>query len=81
MYYNQAKKLGAIANGQIDTVRAPGQLGVTHEMCAGIVDKDCSIELVAKEEVLEECGYDVPLDHIEKITTCRWVVTVVRASI
>ncbi|KAK2173596.1 hypothetical protein NP493_864g01060 [Ridgeia piscesae] len=71
VYYNQAESLGAVESGRIDSEKAPGRLGVTYEMCAGIVDKDCSVEQIAKEEVLEECGYDVPLRHLEKITVCR----------
>lgn len=43
--------------------------GLTVELCAGIVDKDLSLEQIAKEEIEEECGYDVPLDKIEKITS------------
>lgn len=44
--------------------------GVTYELCAGLIDKDDKSELeICREEILEECGYDVPLDHIEKITT------------
>jgi UDP-sugar diphosphatase len=41
--------------------------GFTYELCAGIIDKDMSIEQIAKEEILEECGYNVPLDNIHKI--------------
>lgn len=41
----------------------------TYELCAGIIDKDLSLEEIIKEEILEECGYDVPLDKIEKITS------------
>ena len=41
----------------------------TYELCAGIVDKEKSLEQIAKEEIDEECGYDVPLDSIEKITS------------
>lgn len=41
----------------------------TYELCAGIVDKNKSLELIAKEEIDEECGYDVPLESIEKITS------------
>lgn len=37
-------------------------------MCAGIVDKDKSLEQIAKEEIEEECGYSVPLHSIERIT-------------
>ncbi len=41
----------------------------TYELCAGIIDKDCSIEQIVKEEIDEECGYEVPLENIQKITS------------
>lgn len=41
----------------------------TYELCAGIVDKDKPLEQIAKEEIDEECGYVVPLEKIEKITS------------
>jgi UDP-sugar diphosphatase len=41
----------------------------TYELCAGIIDKECSFSQIAKEEIDEECGYDVPLSSIEKITS------------
>ncbi|MEA1914735.1 MAG: NUDIX hydrolase [Campylobacterota bacterium] len=41
----------------------------TYELCAGIVDKQCSLVQIAKEEIDEECGYNVPLHKIEKITS------------
>lgn len=45
------------------------ELGYTYELCAGITDKpNKSLKQIAKEEILEECGYDVPLEKIEKIT-------------
>ena len=43
--------------------------GMMYELCAGIVDKDVSNAQIAKEEILEECGYDVPLQNIQKIST------------
>ena len=43
--------------------------GMTVELCAGLVDKDKSLVQITKEEILEECGYDVSLDDIEKITS------------
>ena len=43
--------------------------GLTVELCAGIVDKDLSLEEIAREEIEEECGYAVPLEKIEKITS------------
>lgn len=51
--------------GDIDTTKYPGDRGITLELCAGIVDKKLSLEQIAKEEVLEECGYDVPLSSLE----------------
>ena len=42
--------------------------GMTVEMCAGLVDKEKSLEEIAKEEIEEECGFDVPLEQIERIT-------------
>lgn len=41
----------------------------TYELCAGIVDKNISLKQIAKEEIDEECGFDVPLESIEKITS------------
>ncbi|ABM05344.1 UDP-sugar diphosphatase [Psychromonas ingrahamii 37] len=43
--------------------------GLTIELCAGIVDKDLSLEQIAKEEIEEECGYDIALERIEEITS------------
>lgn len=39
----------------------------TYELCAGIIDKEVSLEQIAKDEILEECGYDVALEEIRKI--------------
>lgn len=41
----------------------------TYELCAGLVDKDKSLIEIAKEEIDEECGYDVKLDDILKVTS------------
>jgi len=43
--------------------------GFTYELCAGIVDKECSLKQIAKEEIDEECGFNVPLEAIDKITS------------
>ncbi len=41
----------------------------TYELCAGIIDKECSLEQVVKEEIEEECGYEVKLQDIHKINS------------
>ncbi|XP_061107976.1 uridine diphosphate glucose pyrophosphatase NUDT14 [Conger conger] len=59
----------------------PASAGVTYELCAGIVDKpDLSLEEIARQEVLEECGYDVPTTQLKKITTYRSGVGVTGAK-
>ncbi|XP_005104363.1 uridine diphosphate glucose pyrophosphatase NUDT14 [Aplysia californica] len=57
--------------GRVDTGRYPGSLGMTLELCAGIVDKSGALPEIARAEILEECGYDVPVDQIRKISSCR----------
>jgi len=42
--------------------------GVTYELCAGLVDKEMSLQQIAQEEILEECGYKVEMQRVEKIT-------------
>lgn len=41
----------------------------TYELCAGLIDKDASLKQIAKEEIDEECGYDVSIENIKKITS------------
>jgi UDP-sugar diphosphatase len=41
----------------------------TYELCAGLVDKNKSLIEIAKEEIDEECGYDVALTDIQKVTS------------
>lgn len=43
--------------------------GFTYELCAGIMDKALSEAQVAQEEILEECGYAVPLQALQRITS------------
>ena len=43
--------------------------GHTYELCAGIVDKPVSLQQIAKEEVLEECGYDIPTQKLKRVTS------------
>jgi len=42
--------------------------GFTYELCAGLVDKEKSLAQIAKEEILEECGYEVDVKDVKEIT-------------
>ncbi|XP_017874823.1 PREDICTED: uridine diphosphate glucose pyrophosphatase-like isoform X1 [Drosophila arizonae] len=55
----------------IDLIQYPYELGMTLESCAGMVDKDKSLAEIAREEVFEECGYDVSVDRIEEVMNYR----------
>ena len=48
-------------------ISAPFQKGVSYELCAGIVDQKRPLIEIAKSEILEETGYDVPLENITKL--------------
>ncbi|XP_020776533.2 uridine diphosphate glucose pyrophosphatase NUDT14 [Boleophthalmus pectinirostris] len=63
---------GASSAGEGSSEWPPACAGVTYELCAGLVDKpDLSLEEIARQEVLEECGYDVPASKLKKITSYR----------
>lgn len=55
----------------IDTKKYPPSIGMTIELCAGIVDKYQSLVETARDEVVEECGYNVPLSSLQKVMTYR----------
>lgn len=61
------RKIGS----EIDVVKYPADIGITIELCAGIIDKKKSEAEIAKEEILEECGYDVPVSSLIKIGSYR----------
>lgn len=37
----------------------PSSAGIVIEACAGLVDKNKPLSTIVKEEILEECGYDI----------------------
>ncbi|AXK49101.1 NUDIX hydrolase [Aliarcobacter trophiarum LMG 25534] len=41
----------------------------TYELCAGLVDKEMTLEEIVCEEIDEECGYKVSKKDIKKITS------------
>ncbi|CAN8008855.1 unnamed protein product [Ixodes pacificus] len=80
VYYGRIPAEEAAKGGPIDTTKYPGSLGLTLELCAGIVDKSSmSREETMQQEILEECGYNVPLSCIHKITSFRSGVGVLGA--
>ncbi|XP_040069558.1 uridine diphosphate glucose pyrophosphatase NUDT14 isoform X4 [Ixodes scapularis] len=80
VYYGRIPAEEIAKGGPIDTTKYPGSLGLTLELCAGIVDKSSmSREETMQQEILEECGYNVPLSGIHKVTSFRAGVGVLGA--
>ncbi|XP_030749054.1 uridine diphosphate glucose pyrophosphatase NUDT14-like [Sitophilus oryzae] len=55
-------------NRKIDVSKYPAHLAFSLEFCAGLDDKSLPPENLAQEEILEECGYKVPIESLERIT-------------
>jgi UDP-sugar diphosphatase len=69
LLYEKNRKTFILVKQFRPAVYLSNQDGFTYELCAGIVDKDLSIKEIAKEEIIEECGYDVPLENIHEVTS------------
>jgi UDP-sugar diphosphatase len=68
--YNKDKdSLIVVKQMRIPVLNMNKKDGVTHELCAGIVDKNKPKVQIIKEEVLEECGYELPVESIKKVTS------------
>ena len=69
LYHATRKAFIIVKQLRVPVLNANKTNGMMHELCAGIVDKDTTKIQIAKEEILEECGYDVPLDSIKRISS------------
>jgi 8-oxo-dGTP pyrophosphatase MutT (NUDIX family) len=62
------KRLEENKDKQLDEIKwdnYPISMGETTELCAGMMDKfGLSPAETVRMEIIEECGYDVPLDKI-----------------
>jgi len=80
LYHSSKKSFVLVKQLRPAVLNATKDDGYMYELCAGIIDKNISDKAIAKEEILEECGYDVPMDKIEKITTFYTSVGISGAS-
>jgi UDP-sugar diphosphatase len=68
LLFHTTKKAFILVRQFRPAVYLNNQEGETVELCAGIVDKSLPLVQIAIEEIEEECGYQVPLEHMERIT-------------
>ena len=69
LYHKEKNAFVLVKQLRVTVLNKNPNNGYMYELCAGIVDKECSNVQIAKEEILEECGYDVPVERIEKISS------------
>ncbi|ODM99010.1 Uridine diphosphate glucose pyrophosphatase, partial [Orchesella cincta] len=65
---------------EVDWSKVPLKLGMTMELCGGIIDAKLSDEEIMQKEVWEECGYDVPVQNFERIITYFYYYLVILSS-
>jgi UDP-sugar diphosphatase len=61
-------------------VHNSGGSGYVLDLCAGLVDKNESLETIIQEEILEELGYLIPLEHIGKGPAVRNAVGLIGST-
>lgn len=69
LYHTEKKKFLLVKQFRAPVYLSDPSKTFTYELCAGIVDKNLSLKEIAKEEVYEECGYNIKEENIEKITS------------
>lgn len=69
LYHEEKKAFLFVKQFRVPVYLNDNNIKYTYELCAGLVDKDKSIEEIAIEEIDEECGYKVELENLQKITS------------
>ncbi|PRM89672.1 NUDIX domain-containing protein [Aliarcobacter cryaerophilus] len=69
LYHEEKKAFLFVKQFRVPVYLNDNNIKYTYELCAGLVDKDKSIEEIAIEEIDEECGYKVELGNLQKITS------------
>lgn len=69
LYHRQREAFVLVKQLRIPVLHANEKDGMMYELCAGLIDKDATDVQIAKEEIFEECGYDVPVQNLQKITS------------
>lgn len=69
LYHMEKKAFLLVKQFRVPVFLNDNSKSFTYELCAGLVDKNKSLEEIVKEEIDEECGYDISLESIIKITS------------
>lgn len=69
LWHREKKSFILVKQLRVTVLNKNKRDGMMYELCAGIVDKDTTNAQIAQEEVLEECGYDIPVESLEKVNS------------
>ena len=69
LYHTQKNSFLLVKQFRVPVYLNDSSKTFTYELCAGLVDKDKSLEEIVVEEIDEECGYKVDIEDIFKITS------------
>ncbi len=69
LIYHERKDAFVLVRQFRPAVYTHNKEGHTYELCAGIVDKELSLERIAAEEIEEECGYRIAPEKLQRITS------------
>ena len=69
LYHIERKAFLLVKQFRIPVYLNDKSIKFTYELCAGLIDKDKSIEEIALEEIDEECGYCVKIENLQKVTS------------
>jgi len=67
LFHTQKNAFVIVKQLRVTVLNTTKTNGDMYELCAGIVDKNIPNIEIAKEEILEECGFDVETKNISKI--------------
>src|SRR5574344_710002 len=69
LYHKEKESFLLVKQFRVPVYLNDKNIKYTYELCAGLVDKEMSLEEIVSEEIDEECGYKVDKKDIKKITS------------
>ena len=69
LYHIEKKAFLLVKQFRVPVFLNDNNILYTYELCAGLVDKNISLEKIVCEEIDEECGYKVDAEDLTKITS------------
>ena len=69
LWHKDRDELIVVKQFRVPVLNANQKDGMMYELCAGLVDKNKSNIEIAKEEILEECGYDIDIKNIKEVSS------------